>query len=71
MEGLYPQRYYTTVVWGTAQGTLGDRDGAIILSLLKEPLVAFSSSFYLPLLAFFCRFLGFSGVQRVFSSFFI
>ena len=27
-----------------AQGALGDREGAITLSLLKEPLVAFASS---------------------------
>src|SRR5215204_6269653 len=52
-EGLGSQRYYTTIVWGTARGTLGDRGGAITLSLLKEPLVAFSSSFCLPLLSLF------------------
>jgi hypothetical protein len=53
MEGLGSQRYYTMIVWGTAQGALGDRDEAITLSLLKEPLVAFSSSFCLPLPSLF------------------
>ena len=32
MEGVGSQRYYTTIVWGTAQGALGDRDEAITLS---------------------------------------
>jgi hypothetical protein len=45
--------YYTAFVWGTAQVTLGDRGGAITLALLKEPLVAFSSSFCLPLPSLF------------------
>src|SRR5215208_4985919 len=27
-RGLGSQRYYTTVVWDIAQGTLGERDGA-------------------------------------------
>jgi hypothetical protein len=29
MEGLAFQRYYTKVVWGIAQGALGDRDGVV------------------------------------------
>jgi len=53
MEGLGSQRYYATIVRGTAQWALGDRDGAITFSLLKEPLIAFSSSFCLPLPSLF------------------
>jgi hypothetical protein len=53
MEGLAFQRYYTKIMCGSAQEALENRGGAITLSLLKEPLVAFSSSFCLPLLAFF------------------
>jgi hypothetical protein len=53
MEGLGSWRYYTTIVWGTALGALGDRGEAITLSLLKEPLVVFFSSFCLPLLSLF------------------
>ena len=34
MEGCSSQRYYTTVAWGTAQGVLGDRDGAITIQLV-------------------------------------
>src|SRR5215208_1658705 len=52
-RGLGSQRYYASITWSSAQDTLGDRGGAITHPLLKEPLVAFSSSFCLPLLAFF------------------
>ena len=63
MEGFRLPEVLCDSAWGTAQGNLGDRGGAIILSLLKEPLVAFSSSFGFPLLAFFSRFCGFFVVR--------
>ena len=34
MEGAGSQRYYTTVAWGTAQGSLGDRGEAITVQLV-------------------------------------
>jgi hypothetical protein len=41
MEGLGCQRYYTTIVRGTAQGALGDRGGAY--ALIRAPRTPYAT----------------------------
>src|SRR5215212_726269 len=63
MEGFRLLEVLCDSTWRISQGALGNRGGAISLALLKEPLVAFSSSFCLPLPSFSFCFCGFLGVR--------